>query len=143
MSIEDSEGAKTASAAGYEGRRPVVNKTRPNNNAVEAENARKRGVAHIQPLTTTEIGIALLDLRNEVAALRKEQKDERTTRQQQMDRNEAMFKDLVDAYIGMTTTVKELKTEVTDRLNKNIGEIKDKLNTIATKYDMNAQMRST
>ncbi|EZG43076.1 endonuclease-reverse transcriptase [Gregarina niphandrodes] len=60
-----------------------------------------------------------------------------------MDRNEAMFKDLVDAYIGMTTTVKELKTEVTDRLNKNIGEIKDKLNTIATKYDMNAQMRST
>ncbi|EZG43083.1 hypothetical protein GNI_189570, partial [Gregarina niphandrodes] len=94
-------------------------------------------------MTTIEICIGLLDLRNEVAALRKEQREERASRIQQLDRSEAMFKDLVDAYVGITTTVKELKAEVTDRLKNEVVGINEKLDTIAHKYEITKRTKTT
>ncbi|EZG43094.1 hypothetical protein GNI_188650, partial [Gregarina niphandrodes] len=84
----------------------------------------------------TEIGITLIDLQSEIHALRKEQRNEKARRQQQIDRNEAMFKDLVDAYMGMATTVKELKTEVTSKIQHDITKIHEKLDRIAGTYDV-------
>ncbi|EZG55119.1 hypothetical protein GNI_117730, partial [Gregarina niphandrodes] len=123
MSVEGSEDPQTVSGAGQgEWHSPA--------NAEEQSQpmpARKRGLARVQPLTMTEIGITLIDLQSEIYALRKEQRDEKAKRQQQIDRNEAMFKDLVDAYMGITTTVKELKTVVTSRIQQDITKIHEKL----------------
>ncbi|EZG43078.1 hypothetical protein GNI_189980 [Gregarina niphandrodes] len=139
MSIVGDDEAQTISAAGYKPKTPA-NKEEPPNTV---QKTRKRGVAHVQPMSTTEICIGLLDLRNEVAAMRKEQREERASRRQQLDRNEAMFKDLVDAYVGMTTTVKELKAEVTDKLKNEVVDIKKKLDTIAHRYEITKRTKPT